>query len=85
MLSRNPDKASKLIAKGSRPSAPRSKGTASANDPEQDYHDRDNQENVDEAAHGDGRDQSQKPQDDQDDGDGIKHVDYPFVVEFEFP
>jgi hypothetical protein len=40
---------------------------------------------MDEAAHGGGGDQAQKPQDEQYDGDGIEHVDYPFVVECEFP
>src|SRR5450759_2374974 len=63
----------------------RSEGAAPADDPEQDHHDGDNQEDMDEAAHGVGSDQPQKPQDDQNYGDGIKHVDYPFVVEFEFP
>src|ERR1035437_283477 len=56
-------------------SAPWSERTAPADDSEQDYHDGDNQENMDEAAHGVGSHQAQEPQDDQNDGDGIKHVD----------
>jgi hypothetical protein len=52
-----------------------SNGTAPANDPEQDYHDGNNQKNMNKAAHGVGCHQSQEPQDDQNDGDGIKHID----------
>ena len=54
---------------------PRSDGTAPADYPEQDHHDGDNQENMDEAAHGIGSHHSHEPQDDQYDGDGKKHVD----------
>ena len=55
--------------------APRSEGTAPADDSEQDDDNGDHKQHMDETAHGDGRDQSQKPQDDQNDGDGIEHVD----------
>src|SRR5450759_3679949 len=66
-------------------SALRSEGTAPADDPEQDYHDGDNQENMDEAAHGVGSHQPQEPQDDQNDGNGIKHVDILSWLSSNFP
>jgi hypothetical protein len=40
---------------------------------------------MDEAAHGDGGNHPQQPQDDQDDSYRIEHINYPFVVEIEFP
>jgi hypothetical protein len=54
---------------------PRSEWTAPADDPQQNYHDGNDQENMDEAAHGVGSHQPQEPQYDQNDSDGIKHVD----------
>jgi hypothetical protein len=51
----------------------RLKRSASANDPEQDHHDGNDQKHMDEAPYGIGTHQSQQPQDDQDNSNGIKH------------
>jgi hypothetical protein len=49
---------------------------------EQDNHDRDDQQNVYETAHGVGSDKPQYPQDEHDDGDGIKHDVYSFQIQY---
>lgn len=57
-------------------------GLAPANYPEQDDHDGYDQENVDKAAHGVGTHQAQEPQDNQNNGDRIKHIGCPYVIRF---
>jgi len=51
-------------------SAKWSQGLSSANDVKKDDHDGDHQKNVNETAHGVGRNQPQEPQDDQNNSDG---------------
>jgi hypothetical protein len=46
-----------------------SSGLSSANYVKEDHHDGDNQQNMNETAHGVGGDQPQEPQDDQNDSD----------------
>jgi hypothetical protein len=58
-------------------------GFATADHPEQDDHDGNNQENVDESAHGRGSNESQQPENDKNDGNGIEHGLYPFVPGFQ--
>jgi hypothetical protein len=57
-----------------------SAGTTPADDVDQDRDDGDHQQNMDKATHGVGSYQSQEPQDDENDGDCVEHVDYPFQV-----
>lgn len=47
---------------------------ATTDDTHQDQHDGDDQENVDESADGVGRNESQQPEDQKDDGDRVEHV-----------
>jgi hypothetical protein len=54
-----------------------SSGPSSSNDVKQDDHDGDDQQNMDETAHGMGGDQTQDPKDDQNNGDGPQHVNSP--------
>jgi hypothetical protein len=54
-----------------------SSGPSSANDVEQDYHDGDDQQDMNETAHGMGGDQTQDPKDDQNNGDGPQHANSP--------
>ena len=51
----------------------RSNDAAPADDPEQDDDDGNHDEDVDEPAQRVGSDQPQKPQDDQNDGNGVQH------------
>jgi hypothetical protein len=52
-----------------------------ADDAENDHDESDHQQNVNESSHRIGGDDSQKPQDDQDDGDGIEHVETPSMMD----
>jgi hypothetical protein len=52
----------------------RLKPAASANDTKQDDDDGDNQQDVDQAAHGDRSHEAKQPENQQDDDDGIEHV-----------
>ena len=47
--------------------------TSTLNDTNQDHHDRENQEDVNEPAHGVRSDKTQEPEDKQDNCDGSKH------------
>ena len=59
-----------------------SQGLSSANDSNQDDHHGDNQQNMNETAHGVGRDYPQEPQDDQNHSDSPYHVNSPFLFWF---
>jgi hypothetical protein len=59
-------------------------GPSSLDDSHQDNHNGDNKKEVDETAHGVGRDQPQHPQDDENDSDSIKHGKFPFSLEVVF-
>jgi hypothetical protein len=48
-----------------------------ADDPEQDNHDGNYQKHVNETANGVGSDQSQQPQDEKNDSNGVQHDKYP--------
>jgi hypothetical protein len=50
------------------------------NDTNQNDHNRDDQENMNESAHGVRGDKTEKPQDNQDDGNGLEHVASPFAI-----
>jgi hypothetical protein len=50
------------------------------NDTNQNYHDRDDQENMNETAHGIRGDKTEKPEDNQDDRNGLEHVASPFAI-----
>ena len=58
----------------------RSDRTSPADHPEQDDHDRDHQQDVDEAAHGEGRNEAQRPQDEKHDSNGVEHGGSPLVA-----
>jgi hypothetical protein len=49
---------------------------SSVNHPEQNYHDSDNQQNMNEATHGVRSDYPKQPQDEHNDGNGIEHDIY---------
>ena len=57
-----------------------SQGPSPANDPDQQHDDRYHQQNVDETADGVGADQSQQPQYEQNNSDGIEHDNSPLRV-----
>jgi hypothetical protein len=48
------------------------------NDTNQNHHDREDQEDMNESAHGIRADKTQKPEDNQDDSNGLEHVAPPF-------
>jgi len=56
---------------------------ASTNDPDQDHHDGHDQQYVNEPTDGVCADQTQQPQDEQDNGNGIKHDNDPFLWRIE--
>jgi hypothetical protein len=49
------------------------------NEANQNHYDRDDQEDMNESAHGVRRDQTQNPEDKQNDGDNLKHFAAPFL------
>jgi hypothetical protein len=63
----------------------RSAGATPTDQVDQDGNHGDHQEDVDEAAHGIGGNEAQEPHDDEYDGDGVEHGEYPFQVELDFP
>ena len=50
------------------------------NDTNQNDHNRDDQENMNESTHGVRGHKTEKPEDNQDDGNGLEHVDSPFTI-----
>jgi hypothetical protein len=60
--------------------SPGSLYASTLNDTNQIYQDRDVQENMNESAHGVRGDKTEKPQDNQDDGNGLEHVASPFAI-----
>jgi len=50
------------------------------NDTNQNDHNRDDQESMNESAHGVRGDKTQNPEDDQDDGNGLEHGASPFAI-----
>jgi hypothetical protein len=46
----------------------------------QNHDDRNHQEDVNESAHGVGTDEAEKPKDDQDDGNRVEHLDFPYPI-----
>jgi hypothetical protein len=63
------------------PGAPKSsKRALTADDPEQDNDDGDDQQDVNKAAQRVGGDQAEQPEDDQNDCNGIEHDGFPFLV-----
>jgi hypothetical protein len=50
------------------------------NDTNQNDHNRDDQEGMNESAHGGRGDKTQNPEDDQDDGNGLEHGASPFAI-----
>jgi len=58
---------------------PGSLQSSTLNEANQNHHHRDDQENVNESAHGVRRDKTQNPEDNQNDGDGLKHFASPFL------
>jgi hypothetical protein len=60
---------------------PASLQASASNDTNQYHHDRDNQEDMNESAHGVRADKTQQPEDNQDDCNGLKHFASPFLSE----
>jgi hypothetical protein len=59
--------------------SPRALGASALNDTNQNDHDRDDQEGMNESAHGVRGNKTQNPEDDQDDGNGLEHGASPFA------
>ena len=59
---------------------PGSLSASTLNDTHQNDHNRDDQESVNESAHGVRSNKTQNPEDDQDDGNGLEHSVSPFVM-----
>jgi len=53
---------------------------STSNDTNKNHHDRDDQEGMNESAHGVRGDNTQKPEDNHDDCNGLEHVASPFAV-----
>ena len=60
--------------------APGSLFASTSNETNKNHHDRDDQEGMNESAHGVRGDNTQKPEDNHDDCDGLEHVASPFVI-----
>ena len=60
--------------------SPGSLCASTLNDTNQNDHDRDDQEGMNESAHGVRGDKTQKPEDDQDDGNGLEHDASPSAI-----
>jgi hypothetical protein len=60
--------------------SPRALCASTLNDTNQNDHDRDDQERMNESAHGVRGDKTQNPEDDQDDGNGFEHGASPFAI-----
>jgi hypothetical protein len=58
---------------------PGSLQASALNDTNQNHDNRDDQEDMNESAHGVRTDKTNKPEDNQDDGNGLEHFSSPFV------
>jgi hypothetical protein len=61
-------------------SFPESLYASTSNDTNENHYDRDDQEGMNESAHGVRGDNTQKPEDNHDDRNGLEHVTSPFAI-----